>query len=260
MSSNGQRFGYTCQNPGPMSAWLPPPIELALGPGIDSDGVLAELAKKFTVVSDPPVNGERTYLDTFDGRLRSAGLTLSWGRQHGDPHANLALATTEGLVTRVPTGRSASGPRRLFAADLPPGPLHDALAGVIEMRALSPRASVTYRQRNATVQDREAKTVVRLHFEEPVAMTARLLVSPVLGYDRAFAGVTVALRSLSGLRPAKRSLRDEAILAAGGKVTGSVSRKTSYLVAGESPGTKLARAEHLEVPVLDEAGLRALLE
>ncbi len=57
--------------------------------------------------------------------------------------------------------------------------------------------------------------------------------------------------------------REEAtalIQAAGGKVTGSVSRKTSYLVAGESAGTKLAKAESLGVPVLDEAGLRELLE
>jgi DNA ligase (NAD+) len=50
------------------------------------------------------------------------------------------------------------------------------------------------------------------------------------------------------------------IMAAGGKVTGSVSRKTSYVVAGESAGSKLASAERLGVPVLDEAGLRTLLE
>ena len=51
----------------------------------------------------------------------------------------------------------------------------------------------------------------------------------------------------------------EMIVAAGGKVTGSVSRKTDYIVAGDSPGSKLANAERLGVPVLDEAGLRALL-
>ena len=50
------------------------------------------------------------------------------------------------------------------------------------------------------------------------------------------------------------------IMAAGGKVTGSVSRKTDYVIAGESAGSKLANAERLGVPVLDEPGLLQLLD
>jgi DNA ligase (NAD+) len=65
---------------------------------------------------------------------------------------------------------------------------------------------------------------------------------------------------LTGTLPElSREQATEQILAAGGRVTGSVSKKTDYLVAGESPGSKLQKAERLEVAVLDEAGLRRLL-
>jgi DNA ligase (NAD+) len=57
-----------------------------------------------------------------------------------------------------------------------------------------------------------------------------------------------------------REQATERIVAAGGKVTGSVSRKTDYVVAGASPGSKLAQAERLGVAVIDEDGLLALLD
>lgn len=50
------------------------------------------------------------------------------------------------------------------------------------------------------------------------------------------------------------------ITAHGGTVKGSVSKKTDYLVAGEAAGSKLAKAESLGVPVLDEAALRRMIE
>jgi DNA ligase (NAD+) len=65
---------------------------------------------------------------------------------------------------------------------------------------------------------------------------------------------------LTGTLPTlTREQATEQITAAGGKITGSVSKKTSYLVAGDSPGSKLANAERMGVPVLDEDGLRELL-
>jgi len=66
---------------------------------------------------------------------------------------------------------------------------------------------------------------------------------------------------LTGTLPTlTREAAKERIEAAGGKVSGSVSKKTSYVVAGEEAGSKLATAEKLGVSVLDEAGLLKLLE
>jgi len=56
-----------------------------------------------------------------------------------------------------------------------------------------------------------------------------------------------------------RQEAEEAIRAAGGKVAGSISRKTDYLVAGENAGSKLAKAEGLGVPILDESAFRQLM-
>jgi DNA ligase (NAD+) len=66
---------------------------------------------------------------------------------------------------------------------------------------------------------------------------------------------------LTGTLPTySREHATELIQAAGGRVTSAVSKKTDYLVAGESAGTKLEKAKRLMVPVLDEDGLREMLE
>ncbi len=66
---------------------------------------------------------------------------------------------------------------------------------------------------------------------------------------------------LTGTLPdLSRDAAAEMIEAAGGKVAGSVSKKTSYVVAGEDAGSKLAKAQELGVPILDEIGLLQLLE
>ncbi|GAA1273943.1 NAD-dependent DNA ligase LigA [Saccharothrix xinjiangensis] len=67
----------------------------------------------------------------------------------------------------------------------------------------------------------------------------------------------VVTGSLEGF---SRDEAKEAILGRGGKAVGAVSKKTAFVVVGESPGSKADKAVQLKVPVLDEAGFRVLLE
>jgi DNA ligase (NAD+) len=78
------------------------------------------------------------------------------------------------------------------------------------------------------------------------------------GGERPLAGVTVVITgTLAGFT---RDEAAEAVTALGGKTASSVSKKTSFVVAGENPGSKYDKALTLGVPVLGEAGLRLLLE
>jgi DNA ligase (NAD+) len=83
------------------------------------------------------------------------------------------------------------------------------------------------------------------------------LAGPAPAAGAALAGKTFVLTgTLSGM---KREAAQEALLARGAKVAGSVSKKTSYVVAGSEAGSKLARARELGIEVLDEAQFARLL-
>jgi DNA ligase (NAD+) len=76
--------------------------------------------------------------------------------------------------------------------------------------------------------------------------------------EQTLAGMSLVLTG--GLEELSREDAQAEIEARGGKVTSSVSKKTSYVVVGENPGSKLAKAEQLGVTLLDEAAFRKLLE
>ncbi|HET9030351.1 MAG TPA: NAD-dependent DNA ligase LigA [Candidatus Aquilonibacter sp.] len=113
----------------------------------------------------------------------------------------------------------------------------------------------------------EVASSVRLFFDQPanLEMIDRLRASGVVLESTAQApagGGKLAGKTfvLTGTLPTLS--RDEAsalIEAQGGKVTGSVSKKTDYVVAGDAAGSKLTKAQDLGVAILDEEGLRALL-
>lgn len=75
--------------------------------------------------------------------------------------------------------------------------------------------------------------------------------------DRTLEGKTIVVTG--SLQDFSRDGAKEAILVRGGKASGSVSKKTDYVVVGDAPGTKAAKAEQLGVPILDEDGFKLLL-
>ncbi len=78
------------------------------------------------------------------------------------------------------------------------------------------------------------------------------------GIAATLAGLTIVVTgSLAGF---SRDEAKEAIIIRGGKAAGSVSKKTSFVVAGDAPGSKYDKAVELGVPILDEDGFRSLLD
>ena len=112
--------------------------------------------------------------------------------------------------------------------------------------------------KTASTADRGRKTARASPFARTrvPALSAQKSIAAPKG-DR-LAGLTFVI---TGTLPTMK--RDEAsarILQNGGKVSGSVSKKTSYLLAGEDAGSKLTKAKELNIPILTEAEFLAMLD
>ena len=209
-------------------------FEYLLGDGLTFAGApRALVAAELSLRSGPVQRAERRFYDTFDGRLRAAGLACVCS----DGRLVLLDGDAETAWARLSDGRD-----RLLVRDLPPGALRDALAAVVDVRALLPVAEVRARTRTLALLDDEHKTVVRAIVEElsvvrarrrPQPLEPRLRLVPVRGYDKALARVRHALEQRVGLRPAARPLLDEAIIASGGTPGGVSSKVEIELVAQE---------------------------
>jgi DNA ligase (NAD+) len=202
---------------------------------------------------------------------------------------NEAKLTSTELFTRVPRKGedgpqlSANGEKLLANLDRAKQvPLWRVLVG-LSIRHVGPTAARALAAEFGSMAAIRAATEEALAAAEGVGPTIAAAVVEWFGIDWhraivetwASAGVTMAderdtstPQTLAGLTiVVTGSLADfsrdsvkEAIVSRGGKASGSVSKKTDYVVVGDSPGSKAAKAEELGVPVLDEAGLKALLQ
>jgi CHAD domain-containing protein len=194
--------------------------------GLDLAKASDALAAHLVVERGAAAAADRTFYDTFDGRLHAAGLAMV--HEHG------RLALVDGTTYAERAGADHDEPPdRVLAIALPEGSLRDALEPIVEVRALVPVARVGGRRRALRVLNDDAKTVALLAVEAPalvvpgrrrVPLRARLHLTPVRGYDGELARVRRTLEQKLGVEPAAAPLHDEAVTAAGGVPAGIPSK------------------------------------
>ncbi len=176
--------------------------------------------------------------------------------------------SAQNLMAQIARSKTAGLERLLFALGIPDvgrrkaqllahhfGSLA-ALAGASEeaLTAVRDIGTTTARRiREWFADDRHRHLIARL---EAAGVVTRLETSGSQTAARLAGKQFVLTGTLPTLT---RNAATALIEAAGGRVTGTVSKKTNYVVVGDNPGSKLAKAQALGVPVLDEAGLLALL-
>jgi CHAD domain-containing protein len=224
-----------------MSAYLLPD-------GLDLDRALAS---HLDVRAEAAGRATLTFYDTFDGRLHAAGLTL----RHGDGELALVDRDTGQERARAPL---KTAPAKLFDRDLPPA-LEPRLAPLIEMRALTPLATVATRSRKLAVVNEDEKIVVRLIEQAPRNLRARVQTLPVRGYDKDLQRVHKVLTVSLGLTRTDEPLADEAIAAAGRPPAGTSSKLDVELTRGLSAGAA-AEAVLARTHAIAQANLPGTLE
>src|SRR5216684_4330638 len=153
--------------------------------------------------------------------------------RHVGPTAARALATEFGSVDEI-----ATAPVELLTAVDDVGPT--IAASVIDWFAVDWHQAIVAKWRDAGVALADPNFAGGSRVARPLTGVTVVITGTLAGFSRAEAG--------------------EAVQVLGGKVAGSVSKKTSFVVAGEDPGSKYDKAGALGIPVLDEAGLTVLLE
>lgn len=177
---------------------------------------------------------------------------------------------TDNLLAAIDRSRS-NGPDRLLTALGIPGVGKTAAQNVMrrfgsvenlasatveEMTEIDDIGAVTAEAIHAFFQDERNQELMNRLKEHGVNMQMEEIPTP--SDEGKLKGLTFVI---TGTLPnLSRNEAKQMIEAAGGKVTGSVSKKTDYLLAGEAAGSKLTKAQELGTKILDESGLRELID
>ncbi len=201
------------------------------------------IAQRLPVDNGGSRETDRTYYDTFDALLREAGLAAA--HEHGE----LILIDRDSGEVRA-REKAARATKPIFPSELEPGQVRDALAAVVDARALLPLVRVKTRERSLRVLDDERKTVARITLQRPAVVAAngrrkalrpRLRVAAVRGYDSELHQVRLVLAHELGLAPAEQPLLDEAVRASGRDPQGVSSKISVPLLFEERSDRAAAR-------------------
>ncbi len=241
--------------------------------GMDVDGlgykIMLQLVERDLVTE--PADIFRLDTDTLEGlerlgRKSAENLSASIEAARRRPLARIL----NGLGIRHVGGQTAIDLAAWLARDLPRGEDETDAAWTRRAADRLRDASVAELTEVYGVGQVVAEGIVRFFSDEHTRDTLHRLVEAGVSAEAPAPGATAEptegpLRGktlvVTGTLPGfSRSEAEEAIRAAGGHAASSVSAKTDFLVAGDKAGSKLARAEALGVPVLDEEGFRRILE
>ncbi len=233
--------------------------ELLLADGLSFGKALERLSTALNGLAVEPIDARartatRTLYDTFDGRLRSTGdcAVFEDGR--------FRLGALEVSVARAP--------ERVLATELDPGPLHDALKPLVDVRALLPIAELEVRERRLRVLNDNGKTVARATVDEPAVLgpgrrrtqlAARVFLEAVRGYEPELGRVRQLLEQELGMTSASLPLVQEAAAAAGGAPAG-VATKVDVPLAFEQPADLAAVAVLRALLDVIEANLEGTID
>jgi DNA ligase (NAD+) len=240
----------------------------------DCPGQVLQALKHFTSRGAMDIEGfgEKLVYRFYNERLvRSLPDVYKLTVERLEPLEGFQRKSAENLVTAIERSKGAPFNRVLYALGIPG-------IGYVNARAIASHFGSIDRLMHGSVEEIEAVEgigpvlagTIRETLDEPrnqqlIADLRSMALSFEQERPRAdggggelpLAGKTFVLTgTLDGMTREEATARIEEL---GGKVTGSVSKKTDYVVAGDDPGTKLVKAQDLERPVIDEAGLERVL-
>lgn len=195
--------------------------------------------------------------------LDTLAKTPAIGRVRGEKLINAIQASKAYDIDRLIAGLGIPGVGRTIGAELAKryqSISEIAHASVEELTAIenigpkSAAAIVSYFQSDDNIRFLERLEALGVNMTSLSSLTP--FGSPD-GHPEPFTGMTFVITGT--LSTLTREQAKDLILTHGGKVTGSVSKKTSYVVAGDSPGSKLSKAQDLGIPILNESQFVSML-